>query len=61
MFEELWPAFALVLIIEGLLPALMPQRWRETMRSLSEADPGVIRIVGVVSMLAGAFLLHLMG
>jgi len=61
MLDDLWPAFALYLVIEGLLPALMPERWREAMRAVSQTDPRVIRIVGIITMLAGAVLLHLMG
>lgn len=59
--DDLGAAFALYLILEGLLPALMPRRWLEAMRSVSEQEPHLIRVVGIVSMVAGAFLLHLMG
>ena len=61
MLDDLWAAFALYLILEGLLPALMPERWREAMRSMSQLEPRLIRIAGVVTMLAGAFLLHALG
>jgi len=32
-------AFALVLIIEGLLPFFAPMFWQKTMRDLSEFNP----------------------
>ncbi|MDA3933387.1 MAG: DUF2065 family protein, partial [Gammaproteobacteria bacterium] len=34
MVEDIWRALALVLIIEGLLPALTPLAWREAMARL---------------------------
>ena len=61
MLDDLWTAFTLYLILEGLLPALMPGRWREAMRTMSQQDPRVIRVAGIVTMVAGAFLLHLTG
>ena len=51
-------AFALLLIIEGLLPMLAPQMWQKVMRDLSQGNPRVIRIGGIISMLAGAVLLQ---
>ena len=51
-------AFALLLIIEGLLPMLAPQMWQKVMRGLSNSNPKIIRIGGIISMLAGAVLLQ---
>ena len=51
-------AFALMLIIEGLLPMLAPQTWQRAMQELARHNPKVIRVGGIVSMLAGAFLLQ---
>ncbi len=51
-------AFALLLIIEGLLPMLAPQMWQKVMRDLSNSNPKIIRIGGIISMLAGAVLLQ---
>ena len=51
-------AFALVLIIEGLLPFIAPQFWQKTMRDLSQFNPKTIRVGGIISMLAGAILLQ---
>lgn len=53
-------AFALVLIIEGLLPFAAPQFWQKAMRDLSQFNPRAIRVGGIVSMLAGAFLLQIL-
>jgi len=56
--QDLLTAFALVLIIEGLLPFAAPQFWQKTMRDLSQFNPTTIRVGGIISMLAGAFLLQ---
>jgi hypothetical protein len=46
-----------MLIIEGVLPFLMPVLWRETFRKLIAMSDGQIRFVGLTSMLAGLLLL----
>lgn len=58
LLRDLLTAFALVLIIEGLLPVLAPRFWQKAMQDLSRINPKTIRIGGIVSMLAGALLLH---
>ena len=50
-------AFALMLVIEGLLPFLAPSAWRETFRRLMQLSDGQIRFFGLTSMLAGLVLL----
>ena len=52
-------AFALMLIIEGLLPFLAPTLWRETFRRLTQMTDGQIRFFGLTSMLVGLLLLFL--
>jgi uncharacterized protein YjeT (DUF2065 family) len=58
MGQDLLTALALVLIIEGLLPLLAPAAWQRAMQELSRHNPRVIRIGGIISMLAGAVLLQ---
>ena len=48
-----------MLVIEGLLPFLVPTLWRETFRRLTEMSDGQIRFIGLTSMLAGLLLLYL--
>jgi uncharacterized protein YjeT (DUF2065 family) len=60
VLHDLLTAFALVLIIEGLLPMLAPQMWQKAMQELSASNPKIIRIGGIISMLAGAVLLQLL-
>lgn len=52
-------AVALMLVIEGLLPFLLPAVWREAFRRLTEMSDGQIRFVGLTSMVAGVLLLFL--
>ena len=50
-------AFALMLVIEGLLPFLAPNLWRDTFRRITQMSDGQIRFFGLSSMLAGLLLL----
>ncbi|OGA46034.1 MAG: DUF2065 domain-containing protein [Betaproteobacteria bacterium RIFCSPLOWO2_12_FULL_62_58] len=59
MSNTLLTAFALMLVIEGILPFLMPVLWRETFRRLTEMSDGQIRFIGLTSMLAGLLLLYI--
>jgi uncharacterized protein YjeT (DUF2065 family) len=57
--DTLLAAVALMLVIEGLLPFLLPGVWRETFRRLLELSDGQLRFIGLASMLAGLALLFL--
>jgi uncharacterized protein len=59
MGTTLLMAFALVLVIEGLLPFLAPNAWRETFRRLMLLSDGQIRFFGLTSMIVGLGLLLL--
>jgi uncharacterized protein YjeT (DUF2065 family) len=58
MADNLLVAVALMLVIEGLLPFLLPATWRETFRRLIEMSDGQLRFIGLGSMLAGLVLLY---
>ena len=58
MLQDLMTAFALVLIIEGVLPGLSPTKWQNFLQGVSRMNPRTIRVVGVASMLSGALLLQ---
>ncbi|ROO29052.1 hypothetical protein SAOR_04605 [Salinisphaera orenii MK-B5] len=58
MWVDLLRAVALVLVIEGLLPFLAPERWREMMLRLSDVDGRSLRIFGGVLIGVGAVLLQ---
>lgn len=51
--NDLWAAFALVLIIEGLLPFLSPRGYRQAVEQMASQSDSALRIVGLVLMLAG--------
>ena len=53
-------AFALMLIIEGLLPFLAPSLWRDTFRRIIRMTDGQIRFFGLSSMLAGVLLMFVL-
>ena len=50
-------AFALMLVVEGLLPFLAPKLWRETFLRLMQLSDGQIRFFGLTSMIMGLILL----
>ena len=52
-------AFALMLVIEGLLPFIAPTVWRETFRRATELTDGQLRFIGLTSMIIGLALLTL--
>jgi uncharacterized protein len=58
MVTHFLSAFALVLVFEGILPFLCPDCWQNLMRKLIQTDMRSIRVIGLVSMLAGVFLLY---
>ena len=52
-------AFALMLVIEGILPFTAPKLWRETFRKMIEMNDGQIRFAGLTSMMVGLIILFL--
>ena len=49
---------AIMLVIEGLLPFLLPELWRETFRKLVSLSDGQLRFIGLTSMLSGLLMLY---
>jgi len=58
MWGTLLIAFALMLVLEGILPFLLPSIWRETFKKLTEIGDNQIRFIGLTSMLLGLLLLY---
>lgn len=56
MSSSLLLAFALMLVLEGVMPFVAPAAWRETFRRLIQFSDGQIRFVGLTSMLVGVVL-----
>jgi len=61
MWNVLVMAFALMLVLEGLLPFLAPALWRDTFRRILQFSDGQIRFFGLASMLVGIVLLLVVG
>lgn len=61
MESNLLAAVALMLVIEGVLPFLAPDVWRETFRKMTEMSDGQLRFVGLSSIAGGLLLLYLAG
>jgi uncharacterized protein YjeT (DUF2065 family) len=59
MWESLVPALALVLVIEGILPFLSPRTWRDAMSQAAKLPDKALRIMGLLSMLAGVLILYI--
>ncbi len=59
MWDELFRAFCLVLVLEGIMPFLYPRRWRRMVAVLATASNRQLRVSGLVSMLIGVSLLYL--
>lgn len=57
MTDTLFAAFALMLVLEGVVPFIAPTVWRDTFRRLIQFTDGQLRFVGLASMLAGIILL----
>ena len=57
MWHELAVAFCLMLVIEGVIPFIIPGRWRKMLLMLDQIDDNTMRMIGFGSMLAGTILL----
>jgi uncharacterized protein len=57
-WSDLLAAFALYLVLEGILPFLNPQAMKRMTKSLAELADGQLRLWGLISMSAGAVLLY---
>jgi len=58
-WQELLVAMALVLVWEGLMPTINPSGFRSLLATLQEMDDKKLRIMGLSSMILGAFLVFI--
>ena len=56
-WTDLWAAFALYLVLEGVMPFLNPSAMKRMLAQLSQFDDRTLRIGGLLSMIAGVVLL----
>ena len=57
--DLLFGAFALMLVVEGVLPFVSPLTWRRVFERALRMTDGQIRFVGLASLLAGLVMLGL--
>jgi uncharacterized protein YjeT (DUF2065 family) len=58
VWGDLLAALALVMIIEGIIPFLSPRGFKESMLKILQMDDRALRIMGLLSMVAGVILLY---
>ena len=58
-WQVLPAAVALMLIIEGMLPFISPNRWRNMLAAVADMEDRVIRNIGLGSMALGVVILYL--
>jgi uncharacterized protein YjeT (DUF2065 family) len=58
--DSLWLALAMVLVIEGLMPFLSPQRWRQVFEQVLQLSDGQVRFLGLASIVSGLLLMFLL-
>ncbi len=58
MWDDLWAAVALMLVIEGMVPFLSPDGMRRMLAAMLQMDNRSIRIAGLISMSLGVALLY---
>jgi uncharacterized protein YjeT (DUF2065 family) len=59
MWNDLWVAMALMLVLEGIVPFLSPDTLRRMLVTVIQMDNRSMHIAGLISMLAGVALLYL--
>jgi len=59
--DVLWLALGLMLLFEGLMPMLLPARWRQMFSQLLQMQDGQIRFFGIFMVLLGLAVVWLVG
>ena len=57
MWQDILTAFALYLILEGMIPFVSPDRFRRTVEQIAKLGDNNLRTVGLVAMAAGLLML----
>ncbi len=60
MTDAVWMALALLLVFEGLMPAINPQGWRRMFEQILQLSDQQIRTAGLASMVIGLLLLWIL-
>ena len=59
MWDDFVRAIALVLVIEGMMPFLSPDGWRQAMLQAGRLSDHTLRKIGFASMMIGVLVLYL--
>ena len=59
MWHDLLAAVALLLVLEGIMPFVNPQGYKNMMRTITGMEDSALRYGGLFSMLGGVVLLYL--
>ena len=59
MWEIILTAFSLVLVIEGIFPFINPASYKKTLLEVVKMPESNLRIMGLMSMIAGVIMLYL--
>ena len=59
MLDDFVRAIALVLVIEGMMPFLSPDGWRQAMIQAGRLSDKTLRPIGLTSMIIGVLVLYL--
>ena len=51
-------ALAMVMIIEGIGPLFVPNRWRQYLRQVAKSEPGQLRQIGGTLVVIGSVCLY---
>ncbi len=60
MWNEILVAVALVLILEGIIPFLSPDKFRQAMVRFIQMPDQVLRMIGLASMTVGMVFLYIL-
>lgn len=60
MGNELWLAVGLLLILEGLGPMLIPEKWRNTLKEITLISSKTLRRVGGCFVITGIVISYAM-
>ena len=56
--QDLWAALGLVLVLEGALYALMPERMQAMMASMQQMPPIALRLAGITAVAIGWLVVY---
>jgi uncharacterized protein YjeT (DUF2065 family) len=59
MWQDAFTAIALYLVLEGMIPFISPNRFRQTVSQIAKFSDNHLRAIGMIVMIMGLFLLFI--